>query len=78
MSLVPMLTTPNVGPLDRLLRVLPAVATAWLWWNGTLTGYLAGGVAVISAMLLVTSLTGACSIYYMLGASTCARRDTRE
>lgn len=71
MSLIRMLTTRNVGTLDRIIRILPAIAVAIAWYGGWLTGWLAIGLAVAAVMLLVTSLLGSCSIYYMLGFSTC-------
>lgn len=73
MFLVRMATTRNVGTLDRFVRVVPAIVTAGFWWTGTLSGVPLISVGIISAMLLVTSLTGSCSIYYLLGLSTCPR-----
>lgn len=64
-------TTRNVGPLDRIIRALPSIAVAVLWAQGIISGPLAIVVAVVAGMLLLTALTGACSIYYMLGWSTC-------
>jgi len=71
MLLKRMMTTRNVGTLDRILRVLPAVLVAFLWATGTLGGVFAAILAIGAGMLLITSLTGACSIYYLLGWSTC-------
>lgn len=66
-----MMTTRNVGNLDRVIRALPAVLVAVLWAQGVIGGMIAVVLAVLSVMLLVTALTGACSIYYVLGWSTC-------
>ncbi|MEM8581685.1 MAG: DUF2892 domain-containing protein [Pseudomonadota bacterium] len=71
MFLKRMMTTRNVGTFDRLLRALPALAVAILWAQGMIGGALAIVLAIGAAMLLVTALTGACSIYYLLGWSTC-------
>lgn len=65
------LTTRNVGKLDRLLRLLPAPIVGLLIYGGHVQGLAAWGLGVASAMLLVTAVTGTCSIYYMLGLSTC-------
>ena len=70
------LTTRNVGPIDRALRALPAVAVAVLWAAGVIVGPVAVGLGVLAAMLLLTSATGSCSVYYALGVST-RRRGTR-
>lgn len=74
MFLTRMMTTKNVGALDRALRALPALATFAAWWSGLLSGAWLLAALFASGMLLVTSLTGACSIYYMLGLSTCPVR----
>lgn len=75
MFLKRMMTTRNVGAFDRILRLLPALAVAVLWAQGMIGGPLAIVLAIGAAMLLVTALTGACSIYYMLGWSTCPVSD---
>ena len=69
------LTTRNVGNRDRLLRALPVLFTAWAWWHGMLDGTWLVLAAIVSAMLLSTALLGACSIYYVLGWSTCPISD---
>jgi hypothetical protein len=66
-----MMTTRNVGTFDRIVRALPLIAVAVLWVQGVIGGALAIVLAIVAAMLFVTALTGACSIYYMLGWSTC-------
>lgn len=71
MSLMQMLTTKNVGSLDRLLRTIPAIAVGIALYTGVISGWLAIVLAVVAAVLLVTALTGACSLYYLLGLSTC-------
>jgi hypothetical protein len=78
MFLTRMMTTRNVGWLDRLLRALPALAVVGLWWTGTLAGWSFAVAAVLAGMLLVTSITGACSIYYLLGFSTCPASRTAK
>jgi hypothetical protein len=66
-----MLTTRNVGTADRILRTLPAILVALAWTSGWIGGWTAGVLAVVAGMLVLTSLLGSCSIYYMLGYSTC-------
>lgn len=66
--------TRNVANWDRVLRLVPALLSAWAYTQG----YIAGGVAItlgiVSAMLFVTSLTGTCSIYGLFGLSTLRKR----
>ncbi len=70
MSLIKRFTTPNVGSVDRLVRALPFLATVGLWLAGVLSGPALIIAGVVSAMLLLTSIMGLCSIYAMLGIST--------
>ncbi len=71
MSLLRKLTTRNVGMLDRWIRAVPAVLVAALWATGALGGTALIVSAVLAGMLLITAITGMCSIYAMLGISTC-------
>lgn len=71
MSLLNRLLTRNVGTVDRIIRTLPALAFAYVWATGTLAGVALIVFGVISAMLLFTAITSRCSIYAMLGLSTC-------
>lgn len=71
MLLKRMMTTRNVGTFDRIIRVLPLIAVGVLWAQGVIGSALAIVLAIFAAMLFVTAATGSCSIYYMLGWSTC-------
>ncbi|MBK8188323.1 MAG: DUF2892 domain-containing protein [Cellvibrio sp.] len=71
MSIKAILATKNVAVWDRILRALPALIVGWAWYTGLVDGGLAITLAVLAVMLFVTTLTGACSLYYMLGWSTC-------
>jgi len=62
--------TRNVAWWDRLLRLLPAVISAWAYFQGYMAGPLAVALSLVSVMLLATSLTGTCSIYGLFGLST--------
>ena len=70
MSLWKRLTTPNVGTTDRILRALPFAVFVYIWTTGALTGAPLIVLGIVSAMLLLTAITGLCSIYAMLGIST--------
>lgn len=78
MLLTRLMTSQNLGWFDRILRALPAFFVALLWWQGVLTGPVALLIAFAAAMLLATAVTGACSIYYLLGLSTRRRRPTAQ
>jgi hypothetical protein len=64
-------TTRNVAGWDRVLRGLLTFAVGGLWWAGILPTLVAIPAGIVALMLLPTAFTGACSIYYMLGVSTC-------
>lgn len=66
-----MFTTKNVGTFDRILRALPIFIVAGLYFAGLLPSGWAIGLGIFSLMLLATSVMGVCSIYYLLGYSTC-------
>lgn len=70
MSLRQRLTTPNVGTFDRVLRALPFAVFLYVWATGALSGGALIGLGAVSVMLLLTAVTGLCSIYAMLGLST--------
>ncbi len=76
MSLLQRFTTRNVGTIDRIVRTAPIIVVALLWANGTLTGMALLIGAVLAVMLLLTSITARCSIYAMLGFSTCPLKKT--
>lgn len=71
MSLAQRLRERNVGTLDRVIRILPAIAVAYSWMTGSLTGVGLVVLGAISAVLFVTAVTRKCSIYAMLGIRTC-------
>jgi len=67
--------TRNVGAFDRLLRSVPAFAFLAVWATGALSGVPLVVFGILAAMLLVTAVTARCSIYAMLGWSTCPVKD---
>ena len=66
--------TRNVAGWDRIVRLFPAGIALWAYFQGYMTGPLAIAFGLVSAMLLVTSLTGTCSIYGLFGLSTLPRK----
>jgi hypothetical protein len=72
-------TTHNLGRGDRAVRALLPFVVAGLWWLDVLPTWAAVPLGVFTLMLFPTAVTGACSIYYALGWSTCpavTRRST--
>jgi hypothetical protein len=63
--------TTNEAPLDRIVRVVLALAAgvgAFAVGASTVLGIV---LLVIAAVLLVTAATGFCPLYRVLGISTC-------
>ena len=61
---------PNMGTLDRLLRVLAVALVGVLYVTGTITGLAAIVLGVVAAMFVVTGSVGYCPGYVPLGIST--------
>ena len=60
----------NVGPEDRVVRIVIAIALAVLIYVGSVgsTGAIIAGV--IAAYLAITGLIGSCPIYRMIDVDT--------
>ena len=68
--------TPNEGSIDRIIRALASVAFAV---GGLATqGWLQMLLFVFAGILAVTSLTGFCGLYTLLGISTCPRKTPKK
>ena len=71
MSLIKRFTTKNVGNLDRIIRIIPLIAFIYIWQTDILSGIGLWALGIIAVMLAFTAITARCSIYAMLGLSTC-------
>lgn len=61
----------NLGSLDRITRLIIVALMASLYFTEIVTGLLASILLVGSGVLLLTSLTGWCIFYAILGINTC-------
>jgi len=64
----------NMGGLDRVLRVLIAIAIAILYFTGVITGTLGIVLLVVGAVFLLTSIVGFCPLYAIFGIRTCPKK----
>jgi len=64
----------NVGPIDKLIRSILALVLIYLYVSGTLSGTVGIIALVIAAVFIITSLTGFCFIYTVLGINTNKRK----
>jgi hypothetical protein len=61
----------NMGPADRVIRLVVAAIIAVLFFSGAITGTLATVLAIIGLVFILTSLVGFCPLYILFGISTC-------
>ncbi len=61
----------NIGSVDRVIRLFVAVAIGFLYYTNTVKGNFSTAAISVGIFLLLTSLTGFCIIYALLGISTC-------
>ena len=66
--------TPNMGSLDRGVRVVIAIVIAYLYYTGRIAGILGIVLCVLAAVFLLTSFVAWCPAYLPFGLST--RRKT--
>ena len=57
----------NIGTVDGMIRVVVAIVTIFLFYNKIITDSL---FIIIAVILLLTSLTGFCPLYSLLGLKT--------
>lgn len=60
----------NVGPEDRVVRIVVALVLAGLIYLGTLQGIAAIIAGVVAAYLLITGLVVRCLVYKLAGIDT--------
>jgi Protein of unknown function (DUF2892) len=62
---------PNMGNVDRIIRVLLATVFAYLYFSGTVTGVLGIVLVILGAVFVLTSLVSFCPLYTLVGLNTC-------
>lgn len=61
----------NMGSIDRILRVIIAIAVFALYFSGIISGTLGIILITLSSVFLLTSLIGFCPLYAPFGINTC-------
>jgi hypothetical protein len=64
----------NVGIIDRIIRVVIAIGLFYAAMKWPMASALRITLSVIGGLTLVTSVTGFCGIYKLLGISTSKAR----
>lgn len=60
----------NMGTIDRIIRILLAIAVVILYITGSITGYAAIILGILAIVFIITSLIGFCPLYVPLKIST--------
>ncbi len=60
----------NIGPEDRVVRIVVALALAALIYFAPLTGIAAILVGILAVYLLITGLLARCLFYKLIGVDT--------
>lgn len=68
----------NEGAVDRVIRILIAVAIALLIVFEVLTGTWAIVLGIVGGISLITGIVGFCGLYPLLGISTCMAKKPKE
>ncbi|MCS6934468.1 MAG: DUF2892 domain-containing protein [Chitinophagales bacterium] len=61
---------PNMGTIDRAIRVLVALIIGFLYYNGTIQGTVGLILLVLAGVFVLTSAIGFCPLYLPLRINT--------
>lgn len=64
----------NMGSLDKMLRILVAVAVAILYFTNVISGTTATILGVLAIVFVITSFSSFCPLYLPFGISTLKRK----
>jgi hypothetical protein len=65
---------PNMGNIDRIVRVLLAAVFAYLYFGGVVTGTLGLILVILGGVFVLTSIVSFCPLYTLVGINTCPRK----
>ena len=68
----------NVGPIDRVFRLVSGLALGLVPWWLALSPWIAVPLSILGVMWTATGVLSKCSIYYMLGHSSCPAAETPQ
>ena len=61
---------PNMGTVDKVVRILAAVLIGILYYTNVISGTLAIILLAVAAIFAVTSFVGICPLYTVFGLRT--------
>ena len=66
----------NVGSTDKIIRMVLAIAIGYFAYSTTFeTNWIQYVLYIISAVMLVTPITGYCPLYTLFGINTCGIKE---
>lgn len=68
----------NMGPSDRIIRVIAAIVIVLLYITNTLSGTIGVVLLVVAGIFVLTSLVGSCPLYALFRISTCSVKREAE
>lgn len=69
---------PNVGTIDRIIRILLGVAVIALYFLGKISGITAVVLLIVAAVFIVTGLQRFCPLYTLFGINTKSKTETEQ
>lgn len=66
---------PNMGTLDKGIRILIAVVIAILYFTGQISGTLAIVLLILAGIFIITSFISFCPLYLPFGISTIKKKN---
>lgn len=64
----------NMGSIDKIIRILIAIAIFVLYFTGTISGILGIILMIFAVIFVLTSLIGTCPLYLPFGLSTLRKK----
>lgn len=61
---------PNMGTLDKVVRILAAVVVGVLYFTNLISGVVAIILLILAGIFILTSLVSFCPLYFPFGMST--------
>jgi len=65
----------NMGPVDRIIRSVISLVLIALYLTDTITGTIGIIVVVFASVMLLSSITGNCPPYSLMGFNTRKKKD---
>jgi hypothetical protein len=68
----------NVGTIDKVIRIVFAMAVIALFLTNVITGVLGIVLLAVSAILVITSMVGVCPLYIVMGLNSAGKTISRK